>query len=67
MADETEVEAREPSEHEKVLSNVESHFRRIGFNEWQAAELADLGIDWHDAERLLKRGCSHEHAIDILT
>lgn len=65
--DEPEPEPRAPDEREIVLSNVEKLLRdECGFNPWQAASLAEAGVDWHYAKKLIDRGCSHEVALDIL-
>ena len=37
-----------------------------GFNDMQAIALAEAGVDWHEAKRLIDRGCSHELAVDLL-
>ncbi len=67
MAEEDVLEpARKPDEDDRTLSWVEEQFRHLGFNDWQAASLADAGCDWHDAKRLIDRGCSYELAIDVL-
>lgn len=62
-----ETTARQPTEQEIVRSHVEQRFRDLGFNELQAQALADLGVDWHDAEKLLDKGCDHPVALDILS
>lgn len=61
-----ETEARKPTEVEIVRSHVEERFRNLGFNTMQAEALADAGADWHEAERLIVKGCDHEIALDIL-
>lgn len=61
-----ETVPRKPTEVEIVRSHVEERFRNLGFNTMQAEALADAGADWHDAERLIVRGCGHEIALDIL-
>jgi hypothetical protein len=67
VAEQSETEAREPNEYERVLSYREWAFRRLGANLMQSISLAESGVDLHEFEKLLKRGCSLEHAIDILT
>ena len=57
---------RQPTEEERVISNVEYHLRELGFNTIQAEALAAVGVDWHRAKHLLDSGCSHETAVDIL-
>lgn len=60
-------EPRGPNEEERVLSHREQMFRDVlKFNEWQSASLAEAAVDWHEAERLLKRGCPHELVVDLL-
>jgi len=59
---------RKPDEHEKVLSHREQMFEDVlGFTPFQAITLAEYGADWHEAEKLLKAGCGHEVAFDLLT
>jgi hypothetical protein len=41
-------------------------YDRLGFSFEDALEAVEKGIDWHDAERLLRRGCSPELALAIL-
>ena len=59
-------EAREPEEFERVLSYIEERLRAVGYNDWQAAALADAGVDWHLAVALLREGCDTDTAVDIL-
>lgn len=61
-----ETEARKPTEVEIVRSHVEERFLELGFNVLQAEALADAGADWHEAERLIEKGCPHSTALDIL-
>lgn len=63
---EEDPEPRAPDEFERVLSYREMMFRGVGFNHWQAISLAEVGADWHEAEKLLKRGCPHETVLDLL-
>jgi len=65
---EDEAPPREPDEHEKVLSHREQMFEDVlGFTPFQAITLAEYGADWHEADKLLKAGCGHEIAFDLLT
>ncbi len=48
-------------------SYVELQLASLGFNPAQVEALADAGVDWHAAERLLDSGCDHLTALDILT
>jgi hypothetical protein len=43
-----------------------SQYDRLGFPLADALTAVEQGIDWHDAERLLSRGCSPELALAIL-
>lgn len=62
-----EVEARQPDEYEKVLSHIEQILRdELGFNIHQAASLAESGVDWREAKRLIDKGCPHDIAVDLL-
>lgn len=45
----------------------EEWFLALGFTEMQAAVLADVAADHHEAEKLLKRNCPIEIAFDLLT
>lgn len=42
------------------------NFISLDFNKGQAERLELESVDWHDAERLITRGCSHETAMLIL-
>lgn len=57
---------RHPTEAERVETFVQQQLRLLGFNEYQAFELVMRGVDWHDAQRLLRKGCTPEQAILIL-
>lgn len=62
------VVSREADEYERVLSHVEQMLREeCGFNAHQAAALAEAGVDWHEAKRLITLGCDHLTAVDLLT
>lgn len=63
---EPEPEGRPPDEFERVLSHREMMFRSLGLNDWQAVALAESGADWHEAERLIKKGCPIETVVDLL-
>jgi len=65
-AEEEEV-PRLPDEQEILLSWLEERFRELGFNDLQAASLAETRADWHEAQALLKGGCDHLTAVDLLT
>jgi hypothetical protein len=43
-----------------------SQYERLGFSFEDALMAIDQKIDWHDAERLVSRGCSPELALAIL-
>ncbi|GIV03678.1 MAG: hypothetical protein KatS3mg015_2508 [Fimbriimonadales bacterium] len=60
------TEARRPTDEEIILSWEEEQLRALGFNSWQAQALADAGVSWHEAERLIRRGCPPELALDLL-
>lgn len=62
-----ETQPQKPPPEDIVRSHVEERFRHLGFNELQAETLADAGVDWHEAERLIDKGCDHLVALDILT
>ncbi|GIV03965.1 MAG: hypothetical protein KatS3mg015_2795 [Fimbriimonadales bacterium] len=60
------AEPRRPTDEEITISWDEEQLRALGFNEFQARALADAGISWHEAERLIRRGCPLELALDLL-
>ena len=53
-------------EYERLFAFRQGRFRELGFNPFQALALAEAHVDWHDAERLIKRKCSPDVAVDIL-
>lgn len=63
---EEDAEPRAPDEFEQLLSYREQMFRELGFNQWQAVSLAEANCDWHDADKLLGKGCPHETVLDLL-
>lgn len=65
-AEEEPETARAPDEWEKVLSHREQMFRSLGFNMWQAVSLAEAAADWHEAERLIHKGCPLDTVLDLL-
>lgn len=65
--DETPDEPRPPSEDEIVMSYREMMLVELGFNQNQAAAIAERGVSWHEADGLLKAGCDHLTAVDLLT
>ena len=66
VAEAEEEVARPPDEFERYLSDREEQFRKLGFDDFWAAVLAEARVSRADAARLIERGCSHEHAIHIL-
>lgn len=62
----TEDGPRQPTSEEITLSFVETELLGLGFNPFQAAALAEAHADWHRAERLIRLGCPHDVAVDIL-
>lgn len=49
-----------------ILAWEMEQFLRLGFPTEQAGLLAEMGVEWHDAKRLIADGCPHEIAYDIL-
>jgi hypothetical protein len=41
-------------------------YERLGFSHYDALVAINQQIDWHDVQRLLAQGCSHELALAIL-
>lgn len=62
-----EPERRAPTEAERVFTYGVLMFEGLGFTPPQAERLVTEGADWHDAERLVKRGCPTDIAFDLLT
>lgn len=64
--------AEQQQEHEQQRRLRELHrwhirnFVSLDFTKGQAERLELENVDWHDAERLITRGCSHETAMLIL-
>lgn len=55
------------TEDEKVRDWKIEQMTRLGvFSDFEAAELVDAGVDWHDLERLLLAGWPPFRAADIL-
>jgi hypothetical protein len=54
------------AEHWEVDSYKISQYERLGFSLEAALSAIDQGIDWHDVDRLLSRGCAPELALAIL-
>lgn len=63
---EASAETVEPDESDRVWQHVVQQLEALGFNAMQAMSLADAGVDWHEAHKLIHKGCSPETAIDIL-
>ena len=63
---EANAEVSEPDEMDRVWDHVVKQMESLGFNPVQAISLADAGVDWHEAQRLLNKGCPHERAMHIL-
>ena len=38
----------------------------LGFDHFPAFRLSVAGADWHECERLLTAGCSHELVLDLI-
>ena len=51
---------------EVVLIWRQDEFRRMGFADYAADLLASTRIDLHEMEDLLKKGCAHDLAMQIL-
>jgi len=49
-----------------VELNKLHHFQELGLRPERAVQAVDDGIDWHELEALLDRGCRLELAIEIL-
>lgn len=62
-ATERDMELRED---ERMALWRESQFARLGFDEPEIASLLEAQADYHDAARLLGRGCPHDRVVAIL-
>lgn len=54
------------SDRERTFRHRLAQLAKLGFAEEQAFELAQANVDWHEAERMLRDGCSHSNVIRIL-
>jgi hypothetical protein len=54
------------NEDERVRAWRAEQFVRLGYDLELAEELAGTTIDWHDADRFIRSGCSLELAVAIL-
>jgi hypothetical protein len=61
--DETDAEVREEAER---VWWVHDQFRRLGLSHEDAMLLTFERVDYHELERLLRRGCPKETAFEIL-
>ena len=68
MAEETSQEqvAKKDAERDKVLAWEMERFWDLGFTLSQCEELVRSGADWHDADRLLRAGCTKRVVYRIL-
>ena len=57
----------EAAEERKLRHWLEERYLELGFNALQSRALIASRADWHDVQRALQRGCSHETAIDLFT
>jgi len=64
---EEDVPPRPPNEFERVLSYREQMFRLLGFSDTASIILAEVGADWHEAEKLIEAGCPRDVALNLLT
>ena len=54
------------AEEWEVESYKIAQYERLGFSLEDSLTAIEQGIDWHDVDRLLTRGCAHELALAIL-
>lgn len=54
------------SHPEEILEYRKSEYARMGFPDYLTEYLAATFIDLHEMERLLKNGCPHDLAMEIL-
>ena len=53
----------------EMLSNEDwqlNNYHRLGFDPVDAIEAVNDGIDYHEVEALMEKGCSKETALEIL-
>lgn len=53
-------------EREQRASWNRARFEELGFQNEIADLLVDARTDWHDADRLLKQGCTHDLVLRLL-
>lgn len=62
-ASELDLELRE---EERIEMWRQEQLARLGFNETEIESLLEAGADYHEAGRLLRRGCPHVRVVEIL-
>lgn len=60
------AELKTQTEYEKVHLFLLNQFLRMGFSGLDSEVMADNDVDWHQVERLLSRGCTHDLVVRIL-
>lgn len=60
------MQVAEAPEHERVYLHRVDAFRRLGYDDLEAEYLAQSGVDWHEIEALLAKGCSLNLAARIV-
>jgi hypothetical protein len=54
------------SELKRVAAHRINRFLELGFSPANAIKLHEVGVDWHEAERLIASGCIPRLAFKIL-
>lgn len=55
-----------PSDDERTWEWVVEQYMALGFTQPAAVEFANAHACWHDAQRLLARGWTHEQIVAVL-
>lgn len=61
-----EPEALVLREDERIEMWRSEQLSRLAFNEAEIESLLEAGADYHEAARLLRRGCPHARVVEIL-
>lgn len=58
--------SRAITDPQQVVAWRLSQFTRLAFSDENARVLAEEGVDWQEAERLLAQGCPHDLVMMLL-
>lgn len=63
---ESEEQRNAGREEQRLNWNLDRFRNDLGFEEITAQLLAETGVDWHEADNLIRRGCPLDTAVGIL-